>query len=89
MAVRTVTSSSRPFHIAPTFDLDMAEHLLHLHNSIIQFIDGNKASTYNSLQKNVTEMKMFPCYIYSVSAPFILVSIIIFNIFIFNHFDPM
>ena len=79
--------SSRPFHIAATFDLGMVEHLLHLYNSIIQFIDGNKATTYNSLQKNTTEMKIFSCYIYCVSTPFILVFIIIFNIFIFIHFE--
>ena len=52
-------SSSRPFHIAATFDLGMVEHLLHLCNSIIQFSDVNKATTYKSLQKNVIEMKLF------------------------------
>ena len=41
-----------------------------------------------SLQKNIIEMFIFSCYIYCVSTPFILVFIIIFNIFIFNHFDP-
>ena len=48
------------FHIAATFDLGMVEHLLHLCNSIIQLSDGNKATTYNSLQKNIIEMKFFP-----------------------------
>ena len=64
----------------------MIEHLLHLCYSFTQFSDGNKAATYNSLQKNIIEMNF--CYIYCVSTPFILVFIIIFNIFIFNHFDP-
>ena len=76
------------FYIAPTFELDMAVHPLHLYNSIIQFIGGNQAKKYKSLLKNIIEMKIFSRYIYCVSTPFILVSIIIFNILIFNHFDP-
>ena len=52
--------SSRPFHITATFDLAMVEHLLHLCNSIIQFSDANKATTYKNLQKNIIEMKCFP-----------------------------
>ena len=84
----TVMSSSGPFHIAPTFDLDIVEHLLHLYDSIIQFFNGSKATTYSSLKKNIIEMKIFSRYIYYVSTPFILVFIMIFNIFIFNHFDP-
>ena len=66
--VHTVSSLSRPLHIAAAFDLGMIEHLLHLCNSLfslvieilIQFSDGNKAATYNSLQKNIIEMIFFP-----------------------------
>ena len=66
--VHTVSSLSRSLHIAAAFDLGMIEHLLHLCNSLfslvmeilIQFSDGNKAATYNSLQKNIIEMIFFP-----------------------------
>ena len=66
--VHTVTSSSRPFHIAAAVDLGMVEHLLHLYNSSIQFIDGNKATTYNSLQKNITEIIFFLLHLLCVHA---------------------
>ena len=90
MAVRRFRSIPFRLHpdlfISAAFDLGMIDHLLHLCNSFTQFSDGNKAATYNSLQKNIIEMNF--CYIYCVSTPFILVFIIIFNIFKFNHFDP-
>ena len=76
------------FHIAPTFELDMAVHPLHLYNSIIQFIGGNKAKKFNSLLKNIIEMKIFSRYIYCVSTPFILVFIVTFNLFIFKDLLP-
>ena len=79
-------SSSKPFHIDPTFELHMVEHPLHLYKSIIQFIGGNKAIKYKNLLKKIIEMKIFSRYIYCMSVPCILVFIIIFNILIFNHF---
>ena len=77
-----------PFHIAPTFEMHMVQHPLHIYSSIIQFIAGNKATIYNSLLKNIIEMKIFSSYIYCVSARFILVFLIIFNTLTFNNFDP-
>ena len=57
--VHTVTSSSRPFHEAPAFELDMVEHPLDLCYVIIQFIGGNAATEYNNLLKNISGMKNF------------------------------
>ena len=57
--VQTVTSSSRPFHEAPAFELDMVEHPLHLYYFIIQFIGRNAATENNNLLKNISGMKNF------------------------------